>query len=440
MSIDRSTGSYVYQFKDDNGKWKKKTFGKDLAVAVNRYKEYRGWESNNFRIKNPDPNRKGLGIDAEVEIKKEALLSEHGEHILDVIEGIQVNEVGMPEELFWERVRTEILNNPKRAAQMTEIEELGYLNKLKKPTTLKIDTIVDNYVNRVEVENPTPSQKQDKKKIQHTWDKVKQITKVTRANDLDSKDLLKKLYDNLYSEYHSNDLSTTWLKGHIERIIRVLNWNILNTDDSDILTAIKEKCSKVLKTPKQVVKNPPKQISKAHFKRILKVSSVEEMAMWLLSMQGGYYTVDIATLPKSAINLREGIIVYRRTKTNEPRSMILGKAVIVAVRDYQKEYPHDCDTLFMNTQDKTPYNKDRIGVKFRKCLEKAGLKGEYGHNNFRDSATSVCLKSKVYEPSIDALLGHKISGEKKKYIDPEENPHIAKEASKAVADYYFSRK
>jgi len=186
-----------------------------------------------------------------------------------------------------------------------------------------------------------------------------------------------------------------------------------------------------------VVKYPPNQITKKDFHKILEVSDTEEKAMWILSMVGAYYTIDISTVPKSAINFEDKTIVYRRTKTNEPRALFMDDYLIGAIKAYQKESQHKCDTLFCNQRGGLPYVKDRIGVKFRRCLLKAGIKGKYGHNNFRDSVTSVCLKSKVYEPSIDAILGHQISGEKKKYRDPEQNPQIAEEASKAVAKYYF---
>ena len=136
LSIDKSTGTYIYQYKNQEGKWKKKTFGNDLARAVRRYEAFRGWEVNKFKIKKPD-DVKSLGVEAEFTIKEEALYGKHGEQILDAISGIEVNEIGVPEELFWERVKKEISENPKRAADMTGIEELSYLHKLKKPTIIQ---------------------------------------------------------------------------------------------------------------------------------------------------------------------------------------------------------------------------------------------------------------------------------------------------------------
>ena len=72
--------------------------------------------------------------------------------------------------------------------------------------------------------------------------------------------------------------------------------------------------------------------------------------MWLLSMNCAYYAIDVATVSLSNINWEEKTVVFRRGKREKQgdghRSAVLWGRTIDAIRQYQKDRPHNGKTLF----------------------------------------------------------------------------------------------
>ena len=193
---------------------------------------------------------------------------------------------------------------------------------------------------------------------------------------------------------------------------------------------------------------PAKRIPKELFHQIMEVSSIDEKTMWLLSINLAYYAIDVATLPKSAINFKNETVIFRRSKTGVHRAGVIWNETLQAIRIYQRECPHGLPTLFQNKHTKKPYVAARITEKFNQVLESLGIRerGEdkklnpnnFKHSNFRDSFESVCAAQNITQQSIDAVMGH--TGISTKYTDVESTPEITAPACQAVRKFYFGNK
>ena len=429
LSLDRSTQTYIARFKDDKGKTIKKTFGVDKQDAIAKFRQWQEQQQGGKLlqvIQSPKPKIH------RIKALEQQWAERFGGDGSAYVEAIKF----VSEELIWDRARQLIQDNPVLASQKLKIPALAnveHLKSMRKPYTLT--EIGDNYFDKVEFANIKGETKHEIDKVKKSWNRFVKAVDATYVTEL-AKDKIKLYYSDVKNEYITKKHSTTWIKGYFERVKRVINAAVNDLDyPSDINEALL-RIKAVLKIPRSEIKIPARKISKEQFHLLLSKSNIEEKCMWLLSMNLGYYTVDIASLPLTAIDLKEKTAIFRRGKTGIHRSGILWDETIEAIRAYQKEIPHRGKTLFFNMQDKMPYIGNRIRKKFVKVRDICGL--TITHNNFRDSFESICSAKNVSQRAIDAVMGHKIMGDN--YTDPESCPDITAPACQAVWGYYFEDK
>jgi len=450
---DSSADTYYFRWKDKKRIWQKRNCGRDENKA--RFKYYRllseleGEAFTTAQKPNYNLSFKGKGKIAFTD-KINSLLENHqidpAFFLNEVMESFVISEVDIQDSFVWERAKTLIQSDPKKAADILGIpyENLIGLRK-KKIYTLK--EIGDYYFNQDKFKNlKKRSQINELKEIRKSWCRFVETLGVETVIEV-AKEHINNYYDNIYEEANEKDWSTSTIRKYFLHPKRVLNTAILDFDEPSDIIELKSKCSRKLKVPKKVIKNPPKLIKKQDFVKILEVSDPEEKAMWLLSMNGAYYAIDLGMLPISAIDFEEKTIVFRRSKMERRglghRSCFLWEKTIEAIIQYQKQKPHSGETLFYNSRDKKKYNRDWITAKFRSCLKRAKIEkvngqNKYTHQNFRDSVKTIGHKTGYkIRNSVDAVMGQKPAGVGRDYIDPEEYPQIAEEACMAVHDYYF---
>ncbi len=332
-----------------------------------------------------------------------------------------------------------IHNDPKRASELFEIpyERLVGIGSKKNYT---LQEIGDNYFNKVEFQGQlTDSQRKELSKIRSSWQRFLGVVKVKTIREV-NKAVLKRFYDSLYKEYRKEVRSTTWMKGYCDRAKRVINAAIGDLDHPEDIIEVRRLCLKILKPPGKIVRHPPYRIKKAEFHRLLEHSNSEEKAMWLLSLNGAYYSIDTATVPFSAFDWDAKTVVFSRGKMEArgggKRAALLWDETIEALQKYIEENEkRERTTLFVSCYGE-PYAENRIRKKFNQVREKAGLQ-HIRHCNFRDSFASVAHRVKGIQNSLDAVMGQNPEGSRGDYIDPELTPEIAEDACKVVHDYYF---
>ncbi|MHB9069647.1 MAG: tyrosine-type recombinase/integrase [Sedimentisphaerales bacterium] len=443
---DGKSKSYFHRYKE-NGKWKKLPLGRDKAEAIYKLARFLSKNHENYGDIESSKLKKAVRITlaSSITYKEGDDKDEYKKRLTQWAIDMRKGEIDpkhtsisrIPDSYVYARARQLILANKIEAAKQMGINEIATFDTMKyqKPRTLK--EIGEKYLNKSEFQvKLSEQQKLEKAKVKKTWERFCKVVAVECVDELTTP-IIDTYYDDIYQEYKGQNLSTTWIRGYFERVIRVLNHAILHFDNSKVILDAKNICARVLIKPKTEVKNPPMKITKDDFFKLLKVSNVEERCMWLLSMNCAYYTEDIVTLPKSAINLDDKIIVFRRGKTKEHRSAVLWNVTITVIKQYQRKMPHSGMTFFLNPYIKAPYNKGTVAAKFRAVKKRAGITSEITHQNFRDCTPSICSQKKIYTPSIDAVMGHKLKGENIKYTDPEVYPEMAEDACNAVYNYYF---
>lgn len=444
MRKDGVRNHYV-RWKDDDGKWHKKNLGRTTSKALIRYAK---WEAEQrgeeFSILNKPNYLKSLSGKAEILLSEDVyeMLEEKdidpSSFLRDIIDKMTIESVNAPDSYVWERAKELIHSNPRNASRILEIpyENLIGLNKKKNYT---LEEIGDNYFNKVEFQGELKtSQKSELDKVRNTWDRFGKIVKVKTILEID-KTHINKYYNNIYKKYQSG-WSTTWIKGYFERIKRVLNSATIDLDHPDDIIEVLRLCRNKLKSPRQIVQNPPYRIKKSEFKKLLDGSNTEMKAMWLLSMNCAYYAVDVATVPLSAFDWDEKTVVFRRGKTEARgkghRAAVLWDITIDALKKYiEDNKKRKRETLFVSCYG-SPYVEGRIRKKFVKIRNEAGLE-HIEHQNFRDSVESIGQKIRGIQNSVDAVMGQNPQGNRGDYVDPEIVPEIAESACKAVYDYYF---
>lgn len=165
-------------------------------------------------------------------------------------------------------------------------------------------------------------------------------------------------------------------------------------------------------------------------------------AMILLAINGGYGNSDCATLPKSGVNLRAGIIDYARPKTEVERTVPLWRETVAALRRADLERPKaslENEGLFFVTHHGNAWVRSQLAAKSQTIMDAiawqfeltcrgAGVKnlGFYAiRHTFRTVADAT-----LDQHAIHRIMGHSLPGLSAAYVE-----HISMERLRAVVEY-----
>jgi integrase len=447
LSWDSANGYFYYTFFKDTKEFKEKgkriQFGKDYDLAIAEFRKWQGkHEGKNVRVSFYDKDHPDDTVEIYKKTAREILvIREDGNFDYGPKRLVEIY-ANMPEDIIIAKSKELFAKYPPSVIAekygMPSFAKIDYLDDLQEPHSLK--EIGDCYFNKIEFINPSSETAKEIRKVKRSWKRFCSKVDVQLVKEV-TKERLREYYNDVFQEYRTKKWSTTWISGHFERVKRVLNNAIDTLDNVNDIIEAKLRCASVLKSPKAEVQEKAYRITRSQFHEILKHSNIEETCMWLLSMNMAYYSVDVATLPVSAINIEDEIVVFRRGKTGNHRSGVLWDITIDSITEYQNTIKHDGETLFLNMQDNVPYLPNRIRKKFIQVVEKAGIRGNGAkrlcHRNFRDSLKSICVEKGIRSASVNAVMGHHTKHDE--YVDPEVFPKISEEACKAVYEYYFGK-
>jgi integrase len=320
------------------------------------------------------------------------------------------------------------------------------MGKRKEPVGMLLSDIIEHYKKKTIfiVSNISPKTKQELNETVATWDYFTKAINKKGIGEINKHTIID-YFDYIEKEYKEKKYSTTWIRKKFEQVKRVFYY-VSKREDNEQLEQVTKWCADILTPPTKVVKNPPKLIEPETFKLMLTVSNGMEKAILLLSMNAAYYTEDLATVPKSAINWKEKTIVFQRKKKGQmPRAAILWPETIEALKKLPE---HEGKTLFYNTERKKPYASGYFAKAFNNVLTAAvekvkndnlnlSIDKTLTHSNCRDSFQTITKREKGMSDSYNAAMGHRQAGVSGDYIDARTYPKISKAACEAVHDYYF---
>jgi integrase len=145
-------------------------------------------------------------------------------------------------------------------------------------------------------------------------------------------------------------------------------------------------------------------------------------AMVLLGINCGFGNTDVATLPKSAVDLERGWVTFPRPKTGIERKCPLWPETIEALREVIAQRPDpleraDADYVFLTrfgrrfvrmTDEDDPGQRralDAIVGQFRKVLRKLDINGKRNFYAIRHTFQTVAEESRDL-PAVKSIMGH----------------------------------
>ncbi len=334
----------------------------------------------------------------------------------------------VPENLFFQKARNIILTNPIEAASklgIPEISRLTDLPPLEPPLTL--EAILQFYI-----DHRKPS-KDERRKAVSAWKEFCKIVPVKTVREI-TLNIIHDYREIIWAEYEKNSWTNSWLKARFTRVKTLFNYSrkMGRTNKTELVRVV-EYCS-CLAAPADP-SGDAQPIEREDVHKLLDHCKIKWKAIILLALNCGYYGKDIHDLKKSMIKNKNGLdyIVFPREKNKHKRVNVMWSETKEAVDQYLVEKKFNTEYVF-TSQNGTQLNPHDVQRGFGRLRKKAGVPDEVKFNNFRDGAASA-LFGKVEADMLKVTIGHRIRGEKSKYISVK--PEQVKVCADIIYEEYF---
>lgn len=322
---------------------------------------------------------------------------------------------------FWAIVRKLILTEAKYVAQMTGIEQIGYLAELPKPVpSPTLEEVGDLYAKRAGL---SPNEASRSKKF---WKEFVKWTGVATVRDIDH-DVVAK-YE---SEVTSAHLAPKSILHRYRKLRTILAYAIKRgkglTDCRralDVLAMLEVKDAHTLDpTPIQA-----KCFWKIHA-AAEKDGNGTYAALMLTALNACMYSGEVAALKWEEVDLKRGELATARPKTKVGRIAKLWPETVKALA----ALPHHGDYVFYTTR--RSHTTFSVLEAFRRYREAAGFDGKVTFSMIRDAAFSIACAGGSLE-AARALAGHRLPGVTDYYL--KRNVSFVAGACDAVRRSFFA--
>jgi integrase len=181
----------------------------------------------------------------------------------------------------------------------------------------------------------------------------------------------------------------------------------------------------------------------AEVRKLLAAAPLALRAMILLGLNCGFGQSDLSSLPRDAVDLERGWIVYPRPKTGADRRCPLWVSTQLAMREWLSQCPRAkdaedagvvfitrCGARWCKTDPLTGGSYDAISKEFDKLLIRLGIKRPgLAFYALRHSFRTVADET-LDQPATRLIMGHIDAG-----IDDQYREHIADARLQRVVDY-----
>ncbi len=329
-----------------------------------------------------------------------------------------IRQLDLREDLFWEKVRDEILADPANAAQKTGITELGHLHTLTPPApSPTLDIIGRAYRDKTSI---TPH---ERRKSELYW---KEFTKAVNVSTV--RELTQAHIANYYDLVMAANKSQTYVKHRFGKIKTIFNFAQSRGIASEELGTILAYC-KMLKPPRSCAA-APHPISREDFHSLLNAATDKWQAILLCALNFTMYGKEIADLERSDINLARQTLVTDRQKTGITRVAVLWDQTARAITALPE---HGRSHVFLSHIGE-PYHPDHIRRGFDRLRRKAGVRDDVKISDMRDGAYTAAIEAGANPTHAQILAGHR-TGIKDYYV--KRNPRMVADACAAIEKHYF---
>ena len=328
----------------------------------------------------------------------------------------------LPSDAIWAHVRDEIVRRPQYVAQMTGIEQIGYLSDIAKPLpSPTLREVGDLYFTK-KVLSPNW-----RGKSTAFWDEFLRFVEVTKLREMTQEHIVG--YGDMVCEAAVGGArKPTFTRQRFDAVKTILNYPPKRGKWAEDCKRAYALCSVLMKPSSS--KPDPHPIDRDEFHKLLNAADSQMKALLLTSLNCCMYASEVAALDWSEIDAADGTVVTSREKTGVVRVAVLWARTIEAIR----ALPRQADSVFVTNGTKTRFAYQTLWKLFSKLRDSAGLTHvQFCH--IRDGAyTAACEGEGVQEHHAEMLAGHQ-TGEKDRYV--KRRPKLVSSACAAVERAYF---
>lgn len=318
----------------------------------------------------------------------------------------------------WNWFREQIIQNPKRVAELVGIEQIGYLQDLKPPEPLPSFSELE----QIWQEHCRASEEQ-RRKVLHDWRDFVATTKVTHLNDI-TPELVINYRDSVYAR-NLRGKSQQNLFTRIRRLVSFAKSRALALVECSRAL----QCLSLLVPSESTVSLNPNPIAVADWRRLLKAAKGDDSAMLLLMLNGGMYLAEVIRLRWQ--DIKGDHLVSHRQKTDKVvRVTCLWGETKKALAKVKR-----CGDYIFLAQHGGVLGTKGAEKRWRALRKAAGTEAVTS-SQIRDGAATAAAEAGVEPTVLDLLLGHR-SGINDHYV--KRRPEKVRPACEAVYAAYFSR-
>jgi integrase len=326
---------------------------------------------------------------------------------------------------YIDRVKNDLTTRPKWLAEVTGIEELGYLDTLKAPTPLPtLDEIEAIWELRFK------KSADQKRKVKTYWTDFKETAKIKTLKDIDAQSVT--LYKNVV---YDRDFTPKYQDNIFNGVRRMLTFAASEALGGDVGMAALNAAAiplALLVPSGDTININPKPLKLADWQTLLSHATGDVKAQILLMLNGGFYASEVVRLEWDEIT-ENGCIVTRRLKEgNVIRACVLWPETLEALKHVKRKGKH----LFYSYSG-LPLSGKAARERFDELAKKAGL--EITSSQLRDSvATAIARglnRDAKHSGELEAIvLGHR-TGIRDSYVLS--CPEMVRPACEAIRSAYF---
>lgn len=443
------TRGLYYCYYDEGGKRKKHYFPskysnekvtQGLLWEFRKFQQQRG--NKDISIEKPDYN-KGLKGKGSITFTDNfhKLLEQHNVLYEQIIEGIEVKEVDIPEDLIWEKCRNLIINNIDEAKRKLGLD-IKLLSTIE-PKSLTLVRLIELYNNRTREEGLiNEKQKKEVKTLYHQFCEIIKVKTISEIKDIHIEGYKKRIiaiYNKGYEKGgKKKEYSVRYINNRYSAIKGIFSWARKNLTDTNYRTECSTAYDMLLRLNNLKEKpTKPNMLSKDDFLEMIDTDNKMYKAITLLAQNGAMRQTEIINIQFKDIDLEKRKFSKIRQKTKDTdnviRSCCLWEKTVIAIKDYlgKRKYKND-DYLFVNGEGRKLTIKI-IWVWWNKQRQIKNVK-----NNFKDMRPTfytIALDNNFNKKFIDIVMGHSNKNLENSYYA--RSPEKVKKVCQFMENYYF---
>lgn len=329
-----------------------------------------------------------------------------------------------PDEALWAHVRNEVIQRPQYVAQMTGIEQIGYLADIPKPVPSPTLDEVGNFFFEKKKKKLSTNWRA---KCRAFWKEFVDFVAVPKLRDLTQEHFVDyaDMIDGAVVEDHRGP---SYARQRFEAIKSIINhppkrgkW----TDDCKRVHSF----TAVLVKPEASAADP-QPVSREDFHGLYNAANEQMKAILLVALNCCMYGGEAAALEWRDIDLAKRTVSTDRAKTRVVRIAVLWERTVTALN----ALPRRTEAVFITDGTKMQHNYQTVYKAF-KAIRTATKLHHVQLAHIRDGAyTSACEADNVQAHHAEMLAGHG-TGAKDRYV--KRRPKMVAEACAAIERAYF---